>query len=475
MNNSLKSMLLAAAALTAVTASAQDKATLDLLVKKGVITAEERAKTLDEAAKAREKSGVNRVFPKEDATKRFTIGGYFQAQYQSFDYSQGGAASAVTAPIQNGFLMRRLYLELTADVGAGISGNIVLDTSGNTASGSTSWLDRAIVSHTSSIGTFDLGYRKVTWGYEESTLTSLFKASSGKLSTVERGITNRYWAEGENRTSQSTATSQDKAASDGRRLGFAAHHTGLHYTSPANPQGFEYGASVVNAAQGRFTEGTNTNDLAYYANVVWNNKVSDNEAYAVGVNYGTSRYYNSTGIVNTLANVSGYNPFVMAKYFAWTFQGEYMNTKVTNSLDASNNIDDVDRKPSGYNAMVVYKINDNWEGVVRYTTLDTDGRGQKISDGERGFAVAAGNAGSIYNKSDALYLGVNYYFNLEALGQQVNGYNAKIQFGFERANFNGKISDTVTTSANAATANTRTIDGSKATVDAIRLQAQVAF
>jgi hypothetical protein len=456
MNNSLKSMLIAAAALTAVTASAQDKATLDLLVKKGVITAEERAKTLDESAKAREKSGVNRVFPKEDATKRFTIGGYFQAQYQSFDYSQGGTSSAVSAPIQNGFLMRRLYLELTADVGSGISGNLVLDTSGNTSSSSSSWLDRAIISHSSSIGSFDLGYRKVTWGYEESTCSSLFKASSGKLSTVERGITNRYWAEGENGAAN---------RSDGRRLGFAAHHTGLHYNSPVNPQGFEYGASVVNAAQGRNTEGTNTNDLAYYANVVWNNKVSDNEAYAVGVNYGTSRYLAATTApVNTLADISGYNPFIMAKYFAWTFQAEYMSTKVTSSKDAAVNTDDRDHTPTGYNAMVVYKINDNWEGVARYTNLDTDGRGQKISDGERGFGVAAGNAGGLYDQSNAVYLGVNYYFNLEALGQQVNGYNAKIQFGFERANFKGII-----------TPLTGAVSGDKATVDAIRLQAQVAF
>ena len=456
MNNSLKSMLIAAAALTAATASAQDKATLDLLVKKGVITAEERAKTLDESAKAREKSGVNRVFPKEDATKRFTIGGYFQAQYQSFDYSQGGTSAAVSPAIQNGFLIRRLYLELTADVGAGISGNIVLDTSGNTSSSSSSWLDRAIVSHSSSIGSFDLGYRKVTWGYEESTCTSLFKASSGKLSTVERGITNRYWAEGENGAAN---------RSDGRRLGFSAHHTGLHYNSPVNPQGFEYGASVVNAAQGRNTEGTNTNDLAYYANVVWNNKVSDNEAYAVGVNYGTSRYLAATTApVNTLADISGYNPFIMAKYFAWTFQAEYMSTKVTSSKDAAVNTDDRDHTPTGYNAMVVYKINDNWEGVARYTNLDTDGRGQKISDGERGFGVAAGNAGGLYDQSNAVYLGVNYYFNLEALGQQVNGYNAKIQFGFERANFKGII-----------TPLTGAVSGDKATVDAIRLQAQVAF
>ena len=466
MNSTLKSMLIAAAAITSVSAFAQDKATLDLLVKKGLITAEERAKTLDEAAKARSASGVNKVFVKEDATKRLTIGGYFQAQYQSFDYSQVTATGvSAGAPTQGSFLMRRLYLELLADVGNGISGNIVLDTSGNTTSSSTSWLDRAMVSHSSEIGTFDLGYRKVTWGYEESTLTSLFKASSGKLSTVERGITNRYWNEGEN---------GNALRSDGRRLGFGAHHTGLHYNSVVNPQGFEYGASIVNSAQGRFTEGTNNNDLAYYANIVWNNKVSDNEAYAVGVNWGSSRYYNSTSAVNTLANMEGYNPFLMAKYFNWTFQAEYMSTKITSSKDAAVNTDDQDHTPTGYNAMVVYKINDNWEGVARYTSLDTDMRGQRISDGERGFAAAATAAtgtSSLYDKSDAIYLGVNYYFNLEALGQQVNGYNAKIQFGFERA----KFKDVLVQANGVPTVLATGASQISATVDTLRLQAQVAF
>lgn len=460
MNSSLKSLLIAAAALTSASVFAQDKATLDLLVKKGLITAEERGKTLDDGAKARAASGINRVFPKEDATKRITIGGYFQAQYQNFDYSQNvGGVSTSDYPSSSGFIMRRLYLELLMEVGNGISGNIVLDTSGNTSSSATSWLDRAIVSHTSEFGTFDLGYRKVTWGYEESTLTSLFKASSGKLLTVERGITNRYWNEGEN---------GNASRSDGRRLGFGAHHTGLHYNSVPTPQGFEYGASVVNAAQGRFVEGGNVNDLAYYANIAWNNKISDNEAYSVGLNWGSSRYLAATTTpVNTLASIEGYSPFLMAKYFNWTFQGEYMSTKVTSSKDFGVNSDDQDHSPNGYNAMVVYKIDDNWEGVARYTFLDTDGRGQRISDGERGFAVAGGNAGSTYNKSDAIYLGVNYYFNLEALGAQVNGYNAKIQLGYEVANFDG----TITVAAGAPVVN----DANSAKVNTIRLQAQVAF
>ena len=463
-------MLIAAAALTAVSSFAQDKATLDLLVKKGLITAEERAKTLDESSQARAASGVGRVFPKEDATKRLTIAGYFQAAYQSFNYKQDGLATDM--PNQSQFLMRRLYVEILADIGEGISGNIVLDTSGNTSSNSTSWLDRAIVSHSSSLGNFDVGYKKVTWGYEESTLSSLFKASSSKLYTVERGITNRYWNEAENGNAN---------RSDGRRLGFGAHHTGIHYSSVVNPQGFEYGASVVDSAQGRFTEGNGSNDLGYFANVVWNNKVSDNEKYAVGVNYGKTKYFAATAgtspavPASTLATMEGYNPFVQAQYFNWTVYGEYLSTKVTSSNDAAVNSDDQDRKPTGYNATVVYKINDNWEGVARYTSLDTNDRGIKISDGERGFSTksnaaspaASGNSDAAWNKSDAIYLGLNYYFTIPVAGAAaVNGPNAKIQFGLERANFNGKI----TVAANTATHNT-----DKAHVDAIRLQAQVGF
>jgi len=462
MNNTLKTMLVAAAALTAVASQAQDKATLDLLVKKGVISAEERAKTLDEAAAARAASGVNRVFPKEDATKRFTIAGYFQTQMENFGYSQtatAGAASTSNYRSQNAFLMRRLYIEFIADVGEGIQGDVVFDMSGNTANS----IDRAMVSHTSSIGTIDFGYKKVTWGYEESTLSSLFKASSSKLLTVERGITNRYWNESEKNSTNAANRS------DGTRLGFGAHHTGIHYTSVANPQGFEYGASVTAAAQG-FNNFKGLNDLGAYANVVYNYKVSDTQKYAAGVNYGKVRYFNATNVSNTLANMEGFNPFVQAQYDNWTVYAEYLSTKINGSADTANTVAG-DHKPVGENLTVAYKINDNWEAVARYTNLDTDGRGQKIDDGVRDFGTVGGAGGagisaSVFNKSNSYYVGVNYYFSLPvAGGATVNGANAKIQLGYERSEFK----DTISTTTGAITA------GAKANVDAIRLQAQVAF
>jgi hypothetical protein len=467
MNNTLKSMLIAAAALTAVSSFAQDKATLDLLVKKGLITAEERAKTLDESSQARVASGVGRVFPKEDATKRLTISGYFQTQFQSFgsSYTTGSTGAVTTLPSQQGFIMRRLYVELLADVGEGISGNLVMDISGNTTSSASSWIDRAMLSYSDTYGSFDLGYRKVAWGYEESTLSSLFKASSSKLLTVERGITNRYWNEAEKNG----------------RLGFGAHHVGLFYNSVVNPQGFEYGLAVTNGNRDFTAAGKGQNDLGYYANLVWNNKVSDNEKYAIGVNYGKNKFFDATAAANKNATMEGYNPFVQVQYFNWTAMGEYMSTKLNDTKDGAAR----DHKPEGYNATVVYKINDNFEGVVRYTKLDTDGRGLDINTLERDYANGAkqsytaptttyGNTGNFFNKSDAWYLGVNYYFTLNALGTAVYGPNAKIQFGYERANFNGTLGSTASATG-AAALNGVVTSGNKAKVDAIRLQAQIAF
>ena len=456
MNSTLKSMLIAAAAITSVSAFAQDKATLDLLVKKGLITAEERAKTLEESAIARSASGVGRVFPKEDTTSRLTFSGYFQSQYENFSYAQTVGATGVKTTdyrAQSVFLTRRLYLEIFADLGNGLSGDVVYDMSGNTASS----IDRAMVTSASEYGSFDLGYRKVTWGYEESTLSSLFKASSSKLYTVERGITNRYWNEQENGTSAA-------GRSDGRRLGFGAHHSGLHYTSVANPNGFEFGASFVNSAQG-FNNFKGLNDVGIYANVVWNNKISDNEKYAVGVNYGKASYFNATSVAQSNAKIEGYNPFVQAQYFKWTFLAEYLSTKVNQDLDVSNT-NATAHTPKGYDVTVAYDITQNWQGVFRYTNLDTDHRGQQIGDGERDFASVGGIGGSTFNKSDSYYLGVNYFFNLSAMGKEVAGTNAKIQLGYELATFK----DTLTTAGAVTTG-----AGDKAEINTIRLQAQIAF
>ena len=431
MNSTLKSMLIAAAAITSVSAFAQDKATLDLLVKKGLITAEERAKTLDEAAKARTASGLNKIFVKEDATKRLTFAGRVQTQYESIGGTTTTGAGVETKAVDfsNAF-MRRLYLGFKVDMGEGISAELVNNFADNT-------LDKAIFTAETGYGNFVLGYQKVQWGLEENT-------SSSKLLTVERSASNRYWNEG--------------ASSSNQRLGFGARHTGLHYANKYvvdAAQTLEYGASVANALQGQSQVASTANDIGIFANLVYTYKIGDTNKHSLGLNYGTQRDQRDAAGANaasgaaTTATISGFNPYIKSQFDKLIVQAEFITT--TNEARGAS----IERKPEGFTALAAYKFTDQIEGVVRYSQLDTDGQGGTFGDLYRD----AKNVGSgFYNKFDSVYVGVNYYFV---------DHNAKIMFGYEKANASEGMS--------AAGTTTTSTDGRKADADIFRLQAQVLF
>lgn len=429
MNSTLKSMLIAAAAITSVSAFAQDKATLDLLVKKGLITAEERAKTLDEAAKARSASGLNKVFVKEDATKRLTFSGRVQTQYESISgttTANNGTQSA-SVDLSNGF-MRRLYLGFKVDMGEGISAELVNNFADNT-------LDKAIFTAENTYGTFVLGYQKVQWGLEENT-------SSSKLLTVERSASNRFWNEGVSSSSLG-------------RLGFGARHTGIHYSNKYAvdaAQTLEYGASIVNASQGQANN--SGNDVGTYANLIYTYKVTDTNKHSFGLNWGSARDTRTalgTGIgagVNN-ATISGFNPYIKSQFDNLIVQAEMIGT--TNEAVTGSTPSAVERKPQGYTLLAAYKFTDQIEGVVRYSQLDTDGQGATFG----GLYRDATNVAGVYNKFDSVYFGVNYYFV---------DHNAKLMLGYENAKASGLMSGIG-----------GTIGTGKADADILRLQAQVLF
>jgi len=467
MNNTLKTMLVAAAALTAVSAQAQDKATLDLLVKKGVISAEERAKTLQSSAATKTESGMDRVFTKEAGANRLTFSGRIQGQWEAAAYTQTAAGVETQAADLNNVMMRRLYLGAKADVGAGFSGELVWNFGDNSNASSTSTststtnnnnttttttttsttvragaADKAVVTYEGAIGKFDLGYQKVQFGQEENT-------SSSGLYTVERSMVTRYWAESNN----------------GRRLGFGARHVGLHYSNKivigeGGPGTLAFGAAIVDAVQGY--NSTGVNDYGYYGNVSFDWKPLGT---TIGVNYGitpsgaTSTSGGAlTAVGGTLDMAEGFNPYF--KYVAGdlTIVGEYIITAIDASSTTATNSGFLDRDPSGYNITLAYKLSENLEAVVRYSALDTDGRGQQASDGFRDVNTAPLTA-STYDKSSSVFLGLNYYFNKN---------NAKIQIGYEKAKLEGRISGYTSGVATVVTAD-------HADADIFRLQAQVLF
>jgi phosphate-selective porin len=351
-----------------------------------------------------------------------------QTQYESIGGTNTTGAGVETKPVDfsNAF-MRRLYLGFKADMGEGISGEIVYNFADDS-------LDKAIFTADSSYGTFILGYQKVQWGLEENT-------SSSKLLTVERSASNRYWSE--------------SASSGNQRLGFGARHTGLHYANKFvldAAQTVEVGASVANAVQGETNPVATNNDIGMFANLIYTYKISDTNKHSLGLNYGTQRDNrdaagtNGAGLTN--ATISGFNPYIKSQFDKLIVQAEFIAT--TNEFRGA--ITGLERKPEGFTALAAYKFTDQVEGVVRYSQLDTDGQGASFGDLYRD----AKNIGSgFYNKFDSVYVGVNYYFV---------DHNAKIRFGYEKAN----------ASEGMATAGAAT-DNRKADADIFRLQAQVLF
>ncbi len=445
MNSTLKSMLIAAAAISSVSAFAQDKATLDLLVKKGIITAEERAKTLQSAAAAKTESGMDRVFIKEAGANRLTFSGRIQGQWEMADYSETNASGVETQGVDlNNFLMRRLYLGAKVDVGHGFSGELIWnfgDSSQGTSGVRAGAADKAVVTYVSELGQFDLGYQKVQFGQEENT-------SSSALFTVERSMVTRYWAESNN----------------GRRLGFGARHVGLHYSNKVvigegGPGTLAYGAAIVDAVQGY--NNTGVNDFGYYANVSFDWKPLGT---TVGINYGltpsgaTSTSGGAvTGVNGKIAMAEGINPYFKYVTGDLTVVGEYIMTGIDASSTTTTNSGFLDRDPSGYNITLAYKLSENLEAVARYSALDTDGRGQQVGDGFRD-VVTTGTSGSTYDKSNSIFVGLNYYFNKN---------NAKIQVGYEKAKLEDKLG--------AYTNGVPVITDEHADADIFRVQAQVLF
>lgn len=177
-------LVIAAGLLTgAPTAQAQDgKAVLDLLVREGLLTAEQAAKVGKEASKAPEpaaKPAPVFVTPGGKAAK-LTLGGFIQAHFE-----MGGTPDVRYAGMNDRFLLRRARLNVNAtfaeyfqaklegEFGAGTI-NSATSTRGQLTDGFVQWNRYPEV-------TFRMGQFKTPFGYEQ-----LY--SDTKVFTIERGL-----------------------------------------------------------------------------------------------------------------------------------------------------------------------------------------------------------------------------------------------------------------------------------------------
>ena len=138
----------------------QDKATLDLLVSKGVITRQE-------ADSVSKKSVM--VTPKEKTTKSVKLIGRVQTQYENIttDETVGGVKNELGT--KSDFLMRRIFLGMNADLGSGWSATVIADFCRSDAN----YLEYAYITKKYDgeflSGTADIGYKKIKFNLEEYT------------------------------------------------------------------------------------------------------------------------------------------------------------------------------------------------------------------------------------------------------------------------------------------------------------------
>lgn len=463
---------------------------------------------------------------KECETKKLTFGGLIQVDY---DYTRTDDRSTLTTsttkvndPFESGhFQMRRVRLGVDADLGNCWYGRIDLDlrpkcetqctseTSGNTTlcsspcgdpATSTSngqrvnvnacnqslsnkffTLNEAYIEKIYEGNSFKFGYKKVNFGAEEGVHAAHLKA-------IERSIATNYFSGFMGRLPcRPTATCGDS------RIGLGNRHVGIFMDGEYHA--FGYGLAVTNGFQGLGKSSKFANEIGLYGNAYYSADISG-FGLTLGLNVGyqpegNSNWMRTQGTLIATANqgsgagtypvtaqrssVVGWNPYLNLNWHKFSLMAEILGARVQNGAINVSNTSHNNANPLGYNIIPTYMWDDNWEIVGRYSHLDSDERGVRISnimpDVNDVLALAPAPATNIFNEVDAFYVGLNYYMKNKAV---------KFSVGYEHGDFSGRWgSQAKLVSAGGATPvfpnGGDDFGGDKAKVDAVRARLQLVF
>ena len=142
-------------------------------------------------------------------------------------------------------------------------------------------------------------------------------------------------------------------------------------------------------------------------------------------------YTNGMNVAGTAGTshqaVYGVNPYVALSAFGLDIWSDFLLAQVENGKNGYTQ----DAMPMGVNIAAEYKFDIGEFGklapAVRYSWIDTDGRGIKMSDGVRN-----ANASTTYNAGQSVYVGLNWY---------IMGNDLKFQIGYEWAQLNGSANN----------------------------------
>jgi phosphate-selective porin len=320
--------------------------------------------------------------PMEKAVSRLVIAGMLHPQW---DLLGAEASNGPQPAARNTFLMRRMKLALSGDMGKDWTGLI----EGDFAASNT--LEQGYVAYRGIEATqIIFGHTKVPFLKEEL-------LSDGVIKGVERSASHRALVEQAGR-------------------GFGAKNTGLHLkTRFAN--GFNFAAAVTNtgAKNSAGTAGNVANQLAYYAQAGHRQKIGDGSIEAaVQVGY-LPDLIASGPIAATAAHLYYESPRL-------TLLAECARARFPRPTGVA--------RQFGFTLEPAFRLTGQWELVLRYSAVDSDGIG--ISPGS---LIRNAPATGDFDELQSISIGGNYYF----VGNAV-----KLTFGYEHAKATGRVTGPAT-------------------------------
>ncbi len=384
-----------------VCAFAQDKALLETLVKKGMLTQQEATQIAKESVAVR---------PHMASTKAIRIFGGMQGWFKWADNSV--ESGSVDLERISGFELRYVKVGVEADVGHGWTAALVMDfgSGGNNRN----YLDKVVISKKVDIdyvnGVLQIGLRKSNMGIEQ--ITDDF----GLLAIDRSAATNFFTQAGNTRTFTSKC--------------FGSRTVGIFWDGEISQlEGLYYGAAITS----EITEGSsdtvinniNANSgLSYYLSVGYKNVIDlsgDELKYDVGLNMGYASKGFTNRALNSKSEVWGVNPYVKLTKGGFTILAEmfYQNVEDAEAGRSS-------ASPLGANLIVARKFElDNsfgaLEPVVRLSYVSAD---------SLGVAVTADGKTCYFDEVTTLYVGVNWYMT-DAIKTSI-GY----EYGWYRSGIN---------------------------------------
>ena len=431
----IKSILFCAVTLPLVSFAA-DKALLETLVQKNVINAEEAATVL------KNHSAVGSVAPR-GTTEKLRFYGAAQTQYHFINVSDAHSDISRTS---NGFQLRRVFLGAYADLGNGMSGVIDLDLCAGVISNAP-FLNAVFFSKKIDEdylnGTAYLGYLKVNFAIEEY-------HSAIRLLSVDRSIITRYF------------TIEQRAGSG--NVGFGSAYTGLYWngrTTFLNSLG--YGFAVTNSQNYTIRPHTSDaygNSVNIWADIYYDGKFKLDEedfTWRLGVNAGYGNQANTKlNSANSYGEIWGVNPYVKLNWNHFTLWSELVMTGIENGRASGTQ----NATPFGVNVWLekTFDLGDWGRAgpILRYSYLNTDGRGARVSDclaGAANIDASGDTALNLYDTAQSFSAGINWY---------LLGHNLKVQAAYEWAQFDGCVAHS-------------SVSSKRADANIFRIQLQVIF